>query len=162
MTSDRKRFLAGAVVASVVLLGLGFSAGASAPAGRYTLSTDTVTDNVTGLVWQRAVTSTTFTWDGNAAPAGGSAQYYCNHLSLGGIGAGQWRLPRELELESIVDNGRYNPSIDVTAFPNTPSNWFWSASPNVSNTGNAWYVDFYYGSSLYYDTSNSNFARCVH
>jgi hypothetical protein len=41
-----------------------------------------VTDNVTGLVWQRTVDAKTFTWD--------EAQQYCSCLTIdGGVG---WRL----------------------------------------------------------------------
>lgn len=162
MTNNRSGFLAGGLVVSAALLGLCFSAAASAPVGRYTLSTDTVFDNFTRLTWQRAVTSTTFTWDGSTSPISTSAQYYCNHSSLGGAAPGFWRLPRIRELESLVDFGVHGASIDVTAFPNTPLYDFWSSSPDVVNAGYAWAVDFGSGDSRGDGTTFGQHVRCVH
>jgi hypothetical protein len=91
---------------------------AEAPASSdYTTDIDTVTDNVTGLTWQRGV-STTNTWD--------EAKTYCAGLSLGGM---TWRLPTAIELLSIVDSSRVHPSINTTAFPSTPPTWFWASTP---------------------------------
>jgi hypothetical protein len=155
MRDDSKRFFAGGLALSAALLGIVLSARAAAPPGRYTVNTDTVVDTATGLTWQRAAASGAYAWD--------AARSYCAGLSLGGIAAGGWRLPRKLELESIVDFGSYNPAIDPTAFPNTPVNIFWSSSPVVFIGGFAWHVDFNYGSSNYDSMSNNGYSvRCVH
>jgi hypothetical protein len=54
----------------------------------------TVTDNVTGLMWQQqAVPSTTY--------AQSNPTSYCQSLTLGGHA--DWRLPSIIELLSIVD-----------------------------------------------------------
>jgi len=66
-----------------------------------------------------------------------------------------------MELSSIVNKQKYNPSIDTIKFPGTPSNDFWSSSSYASYTFDAWYVDFNYGDVSYnYKTDNYN-ARCV-
>lgn len=46
------------------------------------------------------------------------------------------------ELTSLADKGCQSPAIDSTAFPATPSNWFWSSSPYVGNSYSAWSVNF--------------------
>ncbi len=94
-----------------------------------------VTDNVTGLVWQGSDAGT-HTWQ--------DALTYCDGLDWGGYT--DWYLPDEYELQSIVDYGRMNPSIDPVAFPGTPSNWFWTSSSYAGDSSYAWYVYFNNGS----------------
>jgi hypothetical protein len=117
----------------------------------YTTTADTVRDTGTGLVWQRSVLSQTYTWQ--------LAKEYCAGLSLGGFASG-WRLPTAIELLSIVDITRANPAIDTTAFPSTPSGWFWSSSPSVYGSS-AWGVDVSYGSAGPSDVSYGGRVRCV-
>ncbi|MBI5546720.1 MAG: DUF1566 domain-containing protein [Deltaproteobacteria bacterium] len=124
---------------------------AAAPAGRYTVATDTVRDNKTGLTWQRGVPTSYYSW--------ANAQSYCQALNLGGFSSG-WRLPTKKELETLVDRRDNNPSIDSTAFPNTPSEWFWTSTPYAS-AGSAWYVYFDFGFSDYGDTTYICKVRCV-
>jgi hypothetical protein len=76
----------------------------------------TVRDDVTGLIWQESV-SDIITFD--------AATNYCQGLALPG---GGWRLPTTIELVSLVDFTRSSPAIDVTAFPETPSDAFWSST----------------------------------
>lgn len=126
---------------------------AGAPNGEsYTDNGDgTVTDNVTGLMWQQAVPSTNYTWANAAA--------YCPTLTL--AGHSDWRLPSVIELVSIVDLGQSSPSINGTYFPNTPGNSFWSSSPVAGSPSYAWGVDFYYGDTGYVDVSSTANVRCV-
>jgi hypothetical protein len=117
----------------------------------YTIAADTVTDTVTGLTWQRSVTGT-FTW--------AAATTYCAALSLGGMTG--WRLPTAIELLSIVDSLRLNPSINPTAFPSTPFNTlFWTSTPSAGSSGSAWIVWFRDGSSGFSVMSNTFGVRCV-
>ncbi len=111
--------------------------------GELVVSSDgkTVTDAITGLVWQR---------DGDSERAGcpafasvwqcswAEAESYCASLSLGGMSG--WRLPALMELMTIVDPTQSNPAIDQTAFPSTPSNTFWTASPATRSY--RWIVGF--------------------
>ena len=110
----------------------------------------TVTDKVTGLMWQREDDDVMRTWV--------SAISYCENLTLGNHN--DWRLPNEYELQSIVDYGRYDPAIDTTVFPGTIGNFYWSSS-TFYLTDCAWGVSFYYGSV---DGSGKMYrysARCV-
>jgi len=95
----------------------------------------TITDNVTGLSWQKQDDATTRTWD--------AANTYCAGLSLAGTG---WRVPTRRELMSIVDYGKYSPAINSTYFTSTRGDYYyWSSTTYARNTASAWLVDFYYG-----------------
>jgi hypothetical protein len=124
---------------------------ADAPSGRYTFpASGTVYDTRTQLTWQRAVDA--------GAYSQSAASTYCTGLSLAGTG---WRLPTKAELETIVDYTRSNPAIDPTAFPSTPSAYFWSSSPYVASGGFGWLVSFNYGYSSSSDASGTIRVRCV-
>ncbi len=122
----------------------------------------TVTDNVTGLVWQQCSaglsgsacssgTATGMTWDDAIA--------YCEDLNL--AGHTDWRLPVEYALQSIVDYGRYNPAIDTTVFPGTKSWGYWSSSRDASWFRKAWLVGFHYGYVFNYSSTLTYHVRCV-
>jgi len=105
------------------------------PASYDTSVADVVTDNVTGLMWQRTLSIASVVWS--------EASSYCEDLSL--AGHSDWRLPTRIELVSLIDVTRSNPSIDPVAFPNTPSALFWTSSPMAGDPGLAWSVYFGYG-----------------
>jgi hypothetical protein len=153
-TRHRPAFLATCIAAS--LLGFAWPARAGAPAGRYTIDSTgagTVFDNATGLMWQRSVPGSYYTWL--------DALAYCQSLDL--LGHADWRLPTLKELHTIVDIRRYDPAIDVDAFPGTPWEFFWSSTPfaNPSYTENAWGLNANNGYATYYDTTGSYRVRCV-
>jgi hypothetical protein len=128
---------------------------ASAPAGQYVVSTDTVADTKTGLTWQRNVPAASYTW-ANASP-------YCASLSLGGFASG-WRMPTKRELESIVDRrvAAPGPTIDGTAFPSTPNTFFWTATKSATDPTQAWYVFFLSGTTGTDVVGFTYRVRCVH
>lgn len=112
---------------------------------------EAVRDEVTGLVWQRQLDPRRFTWK--------DAMDFCDVLTLAGWD--DWRLPSRIELVSLLNLSRTNPSIDPEAFPGTPGEWFWTASRQANDPGRAWFVYFYFG---YPDTdpdSSMYPARCV-
>jgi hypothetical protein len=112
----------------------------------------TVTDDVTGLMWQQVVPDTQYTWE--------QAVTGCPTLTL--AGHSDWRLPSLIELYSIVDAGQSNPSIDSTYFPKTPVDWYWSSSPQAGSTVNVWSVFFGIGSTYYFNAAWPPRAyRCV-
>jgi hypothetical protein len=90
----------------------------------------TVTDGVTGLMWQKSSPAATYPWGGAATP--GTAQNYCATLTL--AGHNDWRLPSMIELVSIVDTTVPNPAINKTYFPNTFQSAHWSAAPYDGTT----------------------------
>ena len=124
----------------------------AAPSGRYSLSTNVVVDKKTGLSWQQSTMSAE-SWD-----AGGA---YCAGLGAL-IGGNGWRLPTIRELQTIVDYSQTAPTIDPTAFPGTPRDYFWSASSLAGSSSEAWFVAF--GSSGYsgYGSKGQSLSvRCV-
>jgi hypothetical protein len=110
-----------------------------------------VVDRVTGLIWQRNLPDKFYTFD--------DAGRQCAGLEL--AGHRDWRLPSRIELVSLLDTTRIQPSIDMAAFPGTPIDWFWTASPAADNPGAAWYVYFYFGYPKTDDRTNSFSVRCV-
>lgn len=140
---------------------------APANAGSYTDGTGTaagtVTDNTTGLIWQKCSagqsgascatgTAGTYTWE--------NAISYCEGLSLGD--ATDWRLPNVKELKSIADMTTLNPAINATYFPATVvSWWYWSSTTYAGGTWVAWGVGFYGGGAGGYYKTNAYYVRCV-
>ncbi|MDD5306965.1 MAG: DUF1566 domain-containing protein [Deltaproteobacteria bacterium] len=122
-----------------------------------------VTDKVTGLMWQGCARGLIGDSCGTGSAAYGdwaSALAYCDGLSWGGHA--DWRLPDVYELLSIVDEGTYSPSIDTSAFPATPSNWFWSSSsadPSPAPPNGEWGVNFNTGQIE--PEAPGNYCRCV-
>ncbi len=126
---------------------------ASTPDSQLTDNGDsTVTDTKTGLIWKKCMegvtgancdtgSATTFTWQTALQQPG------VVNNNGGFAGYTDWRLPNVKELDSIVEEKCYDPSINLTRFPNTPSSSVWSGSPYADYSDNAWYVDFYYGYS---------------
>jgi hypothetical protein len=121
------------------------------PLGEFTDNGNgTVTDTVTGLVWQQWG-FTRGTWQ--------DALAYCESLTL--AGQDDWRLPNIRELESLVDFTRYYLAID----PVLPCGWlpsYWSSSTWEEYPATAWNVDFFAGLvNPYPKNSPSVYIRCV-
>ncbi len=126
-------------------------------AGRFVNNDDgTVTDNCTGLMWQRATAPGTHTW--------ANALKYCDSLEL--AGHDDWRLPNIRELESIVDRGRGNPAIDPAFQSSAAANsWYWSSTTYVAGPSYAWLIGFIAGvvdGDVKNSTLNVRAVRSVH
>lgn len=118
----------------------------------YTPNDDgTVTDNVTGLMWQQQDDDTTRTW--------GEATTYCTDLTL--TGYTDWRLPNNNELATIIDYGADNPPIDITAFPGTNTSEYWSSATSALSPSHAWYGEFIRGEFSIEIKTESYYVRCV-
>lgn len=146
----------------------------------------TVTDKVTGLMWQQKIDYKLYEWV--------EAIQHCENLEL--AGHGDWRLPNVKEGVSIIDYNRHSPTIDPKFFPNTPTDrFFWlSTSDALKNAqrqpdiffspplpqnpprkheriaahdtidhGNrvGWAVEFIIGSAWRYTKDQGFYARCV-
>ena len=64
-----------------------------------------------------------------------------------------WRLPTKEELAGIFASSG-SPRIDTTWFPNTQAYAYWTSSPYVGVSGNAWYV--YFGNGYVYGDGRVN------
>ena len=136
--------------------GVVFTLEGGVPPSRFVDNLDgTVTDNQTGLMWEKKSDDgttndkdMTYTWS-NAATM---------HVAAlnGGPFAGysDWRLPTVSELQSIVDYGTAGPAVSaefnngcvpactVLTCSCTFSAFYWSSTTVSGSPTNAWYVDF--------------------
>lgn len=87
----------------------------------------TVTDTVTGLMWQQA--------DGGEMTFD-AAQNYVANLVLGGHS--DWRLPTAQEAFSILNHGKQNPPLDPAVFPNSGAEYWWSGETQVGAPTRVW------------------------
>jgi hypothetical protein len=95
----------------------------------------TVTDNNTGLVWQKYENASTYNWyqasgayDATYNP---TSQNVCGSLNIGGYS--DWQLPSKKELITIVDYSipLPGPIINTTFFPNTNASNYWSSTTSA-------------------------------
>ncbi|MBF0608840.1 MAG: DUF1566 domain-containing protein [Magnetococcales bacterium] len=97
----------------------------------------TVTDNLTGLMWTKNVylPAATKTWQG-------ALDYVASmNTGAGTYGYTDWRLPNKKELFSLADRARYNPSLPTGHhFTNVQSGYYWSSTTYASSTSNAFVV----------------------
>ncbi len=87
----------------------------------------TVTDTVTGLLWQRS--------DGGEMTIE-NAVLYCDSLSL--AGHTDWRLPNAHEAFSILNHQKANPAIDVNIFSNTGAEYWWTSDRQANDNTKIW------------------------
>jgi len=113
------------------------------------IANNTVT--LKGLMWQdnRAVKRTKRTWQG--------AKSYCENLKL--FGFHNWKLPTKTELKSIVDK-RKRPAIKQK-FKHIMPSFYWSSSPNLAYSRDAWGVNFLYGYLSDYNKMDKYYVRCI-
>jgi hypothetical protein len=111
----------------------------------------TITDSKTSLMWKKCLeglsgsncesgSAGSFTWQEALQ------QPIAVNTSGGFAGHSDWRLSNINELVSIVEEQCYDPAINLSRFPNTPSSYVWSGSPYASSSDSAWNVHFYSGS----------------
>jgi hypothetical protein len=129
----------------------------------YTTTTDTVLDNVTGLMWERNVTATTFTAPDPNNPGAEVKQAadHCATVSAGGFS--DWHLPSRLELLFLTDHTVANPAINGATFPATPPEVFWTSTRAAVGPTVVFAVAFGDGAVTYDGDIGSGpvHARCV-
>lgn len=130
----------------------------------------TITDSTTGLVWDKCsrgqvwdntippgtCTGTASTHDWAAALAEATVANAASHR-----GQADWRLPNRTELESLVKIDAFNPAIDGTHFPATPSDWYWTSTTYAPNPALAWSVYFNGGGTNAYVKASAFHVRLV-
>jgi hypothetical protein len=114
-------------------------------------SSNTVKDNLTGLIWQKTPNYKEYTWS--------EAKEYCRNLSIDGYD--DWRLPNFDELYYLADRSKYKPAIDDNYFDVKTDDWYWSSTAYKNNSSKAWVVSFDSGSDFWDFESGDDFVRCV-
>ncbi len=99
----------------------------------------TVTDMITGLVWQKSPVAAGVTWE--------DALTYCENLSLAGYG--DWRMPNVKEMQSLNNELIKNPSIDTSIFRNIAIANYWTSTTTHNQSTKAWYMNTAYGLITY-------------
>lgn len=132
------------VIRGILVVLLLFSG--AAWAGNYSINPGgTVTDNLSGLLWQQEDDSVVRSWE--------AAISYCEGLSL--AGQTDWRLPNVKELASLTDESRFNPVIDLEVFPGAKASQYWSSTAEDHSAECAWQVHFDGGDV------NTNLKSCI-
>jgi hypothetical protein len=138
----------------------------------------TVTDNNTGLMWEKLDDSNLggvagihdrenlYTW--------ANAFVKANDLNaINFAGHNDWRVPSVMEQQSIVNFGALGPSVNtafnsacapgctVTTCSCTRADFYWSSTTYQPGTFNAWIVSFFDGITYEDDKTNSYYVRAV-
>ena len=104
----------------------------------------TVTDPLTQLTWMRCAMGQV--WDGQTCSGTATRFDVATSTALTGktsfAGRTDWRLPSIRELWTIFDVSRVSPSLDVVAFPNTPSVNFLTSTAYAPSPAFRWIVYF--------------------
>jgi hypothetical protein len=116
---------------------------------------EVVLDSRTLLMWQDNNDSKTVTkiWQ--------DAMDYCENLTLASYD--DWRLPNYNELFMLADRSTSAPAIS-REFKNVTSNRYWTSTTDAVSDGDAWIVEFIYGTSTNNNITHKGYAyyiRCV-
>jgi formylglycine-generating enzyme required for sulfatase activity len=95
----------------------------------------TITDNFTGLIWQKIKSPNTMTWE--------EALSYSKGFSL--AGKSDWRLPNVKELQSLNDEKLFKPSFNKNYFINVLSGNYWTSTTLKNTTSRTWDINVDYG-----------------
>jgi hypothetical protein len=101
----------------------------------------TITDNYTGLIWEKIQSANLLTWE--------EALTYASTLSI--AGKSEWRLPNIKELQSLNNTKLFKPSFEKAFFPNVLSGNYWSSTTLQNITAKAWDINVDYGIVSYND-----------
>lgn len=119
----------------------------------FSLASDVVIDNKTGLIWQddRAAKYIQKDWQG--------ALNFCSELRLAGYD--DWRLPTIKELETIVGASPRNMDIKKEFKNIGGSGYYWSSIAHESNEAFAWMMNFKRGYEYKNYKTYERHIRCV-
>jgi len=136
----------------------------------------TITDNQTGLTWEKKSDDGTINDQDNLYNWSDAFSVFIGGLNVANfVGHNDWRLPNRFELESLVDLGLNDPSVDaafntsctgstVTTGSCTAFDvYYWSSSVVTATPAFAWSVGFNNGgvnfSSIQFDTNHVRAVR---
>jgi hypothetical protein len=125
----------------------------------------TVTDNATGLIWEKLTNDATIHNVNNSYTWELAFQKIADLNLMRFAGYDDWRLPNLNELLTLVDYGRFGPAINqvfnnnVNSF--TRSSLYWSSTSFRYSPANGWYVDFKEGKVKANGKANFHYVRAV-
>jgi hypothetical protein len=120
----------------------------STPTSRFVINENgTLTDKETKITWMRCAMGQK--WDGKTCT--GKAHEYSWQEARDAIAElnsdtfgepSSWRLPLVPELASIVERKCFEPRVNLSIFPSTPSKAFWTGMEQKGDTERAYAIDF--------------------
>lgn len=145
-----------------------------------------IKDNVTGLLWEVKTDDDalhdkehTYSWyNDDPLSNGGSVgirnggtcsnaancdtQGFRDAVNAAGLcGYNDWRLPTMAELHGLINYNTLSPAIDSVFYPNTVSDFYWSALPISGDIASARTVDFQYGAANFSNVDKVHAVRLV-
>lgn len=127
-----------------------------------------VIDNNTGLMWSRTVSASVgptstgalpWTTTGSGSTAEGIYPYVAAANAAALAGYSDWRIPNDLELQSLRDMEAGTANPDSTAFPTGWNVIVWSSTTQPNNTVNAMAANF--GSGTNGTTAKTTASFCA-
>ena len=126
----------------------------------------TLTDQNSGLMWQKCNKGES--WNETTIECEGTALVHTWEEALSAAeslrlaGYYDWRLPNINELQSLVDDSKFNPAILDQLAAETKSNYYWSSTTYHGVMNMAWIVYFFNGFVLTSDKEEGkNYMRAV-
>ncbi len=117
----------------------------------YITPNNAIYDSITQLYWTPLAFTDTLSWEESLAYAD----------TLNAYGYSDWRLPNIKELQSINDEKRIAPSVNITFFTKIGTRKYWSSTSLPNQTTKAWYLYTQYGITTYDPKIRKNYVLCV-
>ncbi|MBF7074838.1 DUF1566 domain-containing protein [Glaciecola sp. MH2013] len=117
----------------------------------------------TNLMWMRCSLGQTWTGDECTGEALSLTWKEALNMSVGYEfnESNGWRLPNVKELASITERSCARPSINISLFPNTLEDDYWSSTPSLTDPQRAWVVAFFNSSNSIKEKDRAVFVRLV-
>jgi hypothetical protein len=140
------------------------SIAATTPDDRFIDNADgTVTHSDSALMWMQCTLGQN--WSEGVCTGDGSELSWQQGLQTAHgysfAGYSDWRLPNIKELATIVELRCVRPSINMTLFPSTLSDDYWTATPSVVDAEQAWTISFANASNTLKPKQRFVFVRLV-
>ena len=141
----------------------------SSPGARFHDNNDgTVSDTRSGLTWMRC--STGQTWVGQSCVGQAETHSLASALDVansvnqrGVFFYMDWRVPQIHELASITERQCENPRINLSEFPNTPAEFYWTltARPGAAEPASGYALSFGAEGLRYENRADAHHVRLV-
>ncbi|MCL5023018.1 MAG: DUF1566 domain-containing protein [Nitrospirae bacterium] len=136
--------------------------GVAWPSPRFTTNADkTITDNLTGLVWDPdGGTPTVGACAGGAKNWQGALNYVACLNASNYLGRNDWRLPNINEIKSLVHAGQTNTAtwLNSQGFTNVQRGFYWSSTTSADDGTLAWFVHIVDGLARTFTKESTNYV----
>lgn len=124
------------------------------------ISWSMIMDKVTGLIWEIKTTDSSIHDRSNKFDWYDAQDFFIETLNSNSFGGySDWRLPKAMELSTIINADEWDSAVNTSYFPQTVNSNYWSS--DSSTESHAWKVYFYNGTVRTRGKSELTFARAV-